>query len=65
MKEETSVNVWKESLFIKIRFLTRNDDLRQLAGNWTWPETGPHTVRRLKDKVAEVTSSEVIVSEQS
>ena len=44
MKEETSMNVWKESFLIKIRFLTRNDDLRKVAGNWTWPETRPHTV---------------------
>ena len=46
MKEETSMNVWKESFLIKIRFLTRNDDLRlrKVAGNLTWRETGPHTV---------------------
>ena len=44
MKEQTSMNVWKESFPIEIRFLTRNDDLREVAGNWTWPETGPHTV---------------------
>ena len=44
MKEETLINVWKESFLIKIRFLTRNDDLRKVAGNWTWPEAGPHTV---------------------
>ena len=44
MKEETSMNVWKESFPFEIRFLTRNNDLRKVAGNWTWPETGPHTV---------------------
>ena len=45
MKEETSMNVWKESfLIIQIRFSMRNEDLRKVAGNWTWPETGPHTV---------------------
>ena len=27
-----------------------NDDFRKVAGNWTWPETGPHTVL-----IAEVT----------
>ena len=47
MKEETSMNVWKEWFLIKIHFLTRNDDLRKVAGNWTWPETGPHTVDRI------------------
>ena len=35
MKEETSMNVWKESFLIKVYFLTRNDDLRKVAGNWT------------------------------
>ena len=44
MKEETSMNVWKEWNLIKIHFLTRNDDFRNVAGNWTWLETGPHTV---------------------
>ena len=44
MKEESSMNVWKESFLIKIRFWKRKDDLRKVAGNWTWPETGPHTV---------------------
>ena len=44
MKEKTSMNVWKESFLIEIRFLTRKDDLRKVTGNWTWPETGPHTV---------------------
>ena len=29
------MNVWKESFLIKIRFLTRNYDLRKVAGNWT------------------------------
>ena len=43
MKEETSLNVWKESFLIEIRFFTRNDDLRKVAGDWTGPETGPHT----------------------
>ena len=38
------MNVWKEWFLIKILFLTRNDDLRKVAGKWTWPETGPHTV---------------------
>ena len=38
------MNVWKESFLNEICFLTRNDDLRKVAGNWTWPETGPHTV---------------------
>ena len=44
MKDETSTNVWKESFPFEIRFLTRNNDLRKVAGNWTRPETGPHTV---------------------
>ena len=44
MKDETSTNVWKESFLNEICFLTRNEDLRKVAGNWTWPETGPHTV---------------------
>ena len=30
----------EESFVIEIRFLTRNDNLRKMAGNWTWPETG-------------------------
>ena len=34
MKEEASVNVWKESFLVEIPFLTRNDDLRKMAGNW-------------------------------
>ena len=38
------MNVWKESLSVEIRFSTRNNGLRKVAGNWTWPETGPHTV---------------------
>ena len=53
MKEETSMNVWKESFLIAIRFLTRNDDLRKVTGNWTWPETGPHTVLEARSPVAE------------
>ena len=44
MKEELSMNVLKGSFLIEICFLTRNYDLRKVAGNWTWPETGPHTV---------------------
>ena len=47
MKEETSMNIWKALFLNEIRFLTRNDDLRKVAGNWTWPESGPHTVSRL------------------
>ena len=31
MKEETSVNVWKEWFLIEIRLLTRNDDLRKVT----------------------------------
>ena len=34
MKEETSMNVWKESFLNEICFLTRTDDLRKVAGNW-------------------------------
>ena len=34
----------EESFLVEIHFLMRNDDLRKVAGNWTWPETGPHTV---------------------
>lgn len=30
--------------------MTRNDDLRKVAGNWTWPETGPH-IREIKIRV--------------
>ena len=38
------MSVWKESFPVEIRFLTRNNDLGKVAGNWTWPETGPHAV---------------------
>ena len=31
---EECYNNCKESFLIEIRFLTRNDDLRKLAGNW-------------------------------
>ena len=51
MKEETSMNVWKESFPAEIRFLTRNNDLRKVAGNWTRPETGPHTVVKILSTV--------------
>ena len=50
MKEETSMNVWKESFVIEVRFLTRNDYLQKVAGNWTWPETGAHTELEAKNK---------------
>ena len=30
----------KSRFSLKFVFLTRNDDLRKVAGNWTWPEPG-------------------------
>ena len=57
MDEETSMNVWKESFPIEIRFLMRNNDLRKVAGNWTWPGTGPHTVPFSDQKCVELHTS--------
>ena len=55
------MNVWKESFVIKIRFLTRNDDRRKVAGNWTWPETGPHTVVIVVSIIIGFVSSSLLV----
>ena len=33
----------KSRFSMKFVFFTRNDDLRKVAGNWTGPETRPHT----------------------
>ena len=54
MKEKASMNVWKESFPIEIRFLTKNNDLGKVAGNWTWPETGPHTVCRFSEQPVDI-----------